>query len=230
MLSEILVTNEIIFLCSISGLIACLFAACMLGKSALIAFICTQSIFSNLFITKQIVLFGFFTTCSDVFAVGGLLGMNIVQEYYGKKAALKTIYINLMLLCLYLVMAQLHLLLVPSPYDSAHSAYATILTSLPRITITSLMVYAIVQWFDTQLYSILARLFNNTHLVVRNTISLVCSQIIDTILFSYIALYGSVHAMSDIIIISSCIKLITIFCMTPCLTFIRSYIRVPHNE
>ncbi|MBI3236884.1 MAG: hypothetical protein HYZ48_04205 [Chlamydiales bacterium] len=57
------------------------------GKAALTGWVCLQAVLANLFVLKQMVFFGFHITCSDLFAVGCTLGMNLLREYFGKAAA-----------------------------------------------------------------------------------------------------------------------------------------------
>ena len=46
-----------------------------------------QALIANLFVLKQIHLFGMEVTASDGYAIGSLLGLNVLQEFYGKKEA-----------------------------------------------------------------------------------------------------------------------------------------------
>ena len=58
---------------------------------------------------KQIDLFGFSVTCSDVFAIGGILSLNLLQEYFGKEAASRAVKVSLLALLFFAVMSQVHL-------------------------------------------------------------------------------------------------------------------------
>ncbi len=207
--------NEFIFLFHVVCVVGMLLIAAWMGKETLIAYICIQGILSNLFLSKQITLIGFNTVSSDVFAVAGLLGMNLLQEFYGKKATQKAITTSAFILCVYVVMSCFQLWYSPNSFDQAHSAFVLILGIMPRVTIASLSVYIIVQLFDTRLYQLLKLWSNGSYLMARNICSLVCSQLIDTILFSFLGLYGTVHSVTEIIVVSFVIKIITIFCMTP---------------
>ena len=64
--------NEIIFTFHVVVIAAGSLFALFLGKEALACFIGLLGILSNLFVTKQIVLFGLTVTSSDAFAVGGI--------------------------------------------------------------------------------------------------------------------------------------------------------------
>jgi len=77
--------NEFIFLLHIIIIAISSLVALRLGKEALVAYVCVLGILSNLFVTKQILLFGFNVIATDAFVVGAVLGLQLLQEYYGKK-------------------------------------------------------------------------------------------------------------------------------------------------
>lgn len=208
--------NEFIFLAQtlILGLFA-LFAL-RIGKSALVGFICLMCVLSNLFILKQVTLFGFAATSCDAYAIGAVLGLNLLQEYYGKAVAQKAIVTSFILLVCYSIMAYLQLLYLPNEYDTAQAAYQSILGIMPRIAAASLVVYLFVQYVDSLLYAKLHDMTQGNYLVARVWISLIITQLLDTILFSFLGLYGLVDNLVELICISYAIKLIAIALAGPC--------------
>src|SRR5438105_2686546 len=80
-----------------------------LGQSALTTWIAILSLIANLFVLKQISLFGFNATACDVFAIGGLLGLNLLQEKFGRQATQQAIYISFSALVFFAVMSYIHL-------------------------------------------------------------------------------------------------------------------------
>jgi len=82
--------NECIFLFHIIAILVFTLLSFRLGKMALGSWLCIQVLCANLFVMKQVVLFGFHVTCSDVFAIGSILSLNLLQEYFGPKEAKKT--------------------------------------------------------------------------------------------------------------------------------------------
>ena len=216
-----MITNELIFF--IHTIIISLSAlwALKLGKEALVALVCILCILANLFVTKQITLFGFSATCSDAFTIGATLGLNLLQEYFGKNIARKTIWINFSFLVFYAVISQIHLAYLPSFADSTHWHFVSVLQFMPRIVIASFTVYLIAQSVDYILYGFFKRACNDRFLVVRNYGSMLISQLVDTILFSFLGLYGIVSNIGEIIIISYIIKVIAIIIATPFVAFSR---------
>lgn len=214
--------NEIVFIFHTLTIAFFALGALRLGSQALVAFISLQCILANLFVVKQIGFCGFTVTCSDAFTIGAVLGLNLLQEYYGRDAAKKAIWTNFILLIFYGIMTQIHLYYYPSICDITHPAYNAILGCMPRIVIASFTAYLTVQYFDSWLYAQLKRFFTGNYLVARNYISLSCSQLLDTVLFSFLGLYGIVENIWHIIFISYLIKMVAIAIATPALAFTSS--------
>jgi queuosine precursor transporter len=175
-----------------------------------------QDVFANLFVVKQISLFGFSVTCSDVFAIGGILGLNLFQEQYGRQEANQVVKASFLGLVFFMLMSKIHLFYHPLPSDQTHDAFAIVLSQTSRITLASIGVYWIVQKLDVQLFAFLKTIF--TSLPIRVGISLILTQFLDTVLFSFLGLYGIVESMFDVIFLSFLIKCIIIFC---CMLFTK---------
>jgi uncharacterized integral membrane protein (TIGR00697 family) len=198
--------NEFLFLLHLAIVTLFIWPAIRLGKEALISWIVVQPILANLFVLKQISLFGFTVTCSDVYAVSCALGLNLLQEYFGKECAKKTVWLCFYALVFFVVMSLLHLLYLPSPYDVAQSSYARILGTTPRLAAASIISFLSVQWFDVRFFGYLKRQ-TRLSLYLRNSLSLTVSQAIDTLLFTFLGLWGHVDFLFDVFIISFIIKL-----------------------
>ena len=211
--------NELLFIfhtivISISALIAL-----YLGQAALVAFVCLQCVLANLFVVKQITLFGFSATCADAFTVGAVLGLNLLQEYFGRAITRTCIWINFFLLIFYAIVSQIHLAYVPNAYDTMQEYFIPILSVMPRIVIASFIVYFIAQWTDYALYGFLKRALGDRHLVLRNYVSIAFTQLLDTVLFSFLGLYGIIENIWQVIFISYVIKLVAIGIATPFVLF-----------
>ncbi len=223
--------NELLFLAHVAAVAGFTLFSLALGKEALTATICIFSILSNLFVTKQITLFGLDVISTDVFAVGGILGLNMLQEFFGREIIKKTIAINFVIMMLYLAMSQFQLWYQPNAFDTMHPHFDLILSPMLRIIIASVAVYVIVQIIDAYLYATLKQIFKNRYLTGRNVTSLLFSQLIDTILFSFAALYGSVESVLHIIMVSYCIKVVVIMCNAPFIAFAhRIFSRTHHHD
>lgn len=218
--------NELLFFGHVFLVVGFLFAALKRGSAALTALIALQAVFANLFVVKQMLFFGLEVTCSDVYAIGGLLALNVLQEFFGKEAAKKAIGISFLASVFFAVMAQVHLLYAPSSFDQTHGAFAQIFSSTPRIVFASMGVYWLVQQFDLRFFGWLQTKFSA--LPLRLGVSLMISQTLDTILFSFFGLYGLVSSLLGIILVSLLTKWLAIGCSVPFSTFLKK-IRAAHE-
>jgi uncharacterized integral membrane protein (TIGR00697 family) len=205
--------NEILFFTQFVAVLAALYSAVRTGRAGLVALIALSGVLANLFVVKEMVLFGLHVTCSDMFAVGGILGLNVLQELYGREAAREGIRTSLFLLIFFAVFSQIHLLFLPSGGDQTHEAFTQILSSTPRIVVASILSYYLVQRMDLVCFSVLKKWFSSFS--IRVFLSLLFSQAIDTILFSFLGLYGLVESIFDIILVSFAVKFALIACSSP---------------
>jgi len=216
-----LMLNELIFFISILVVSGATIIALRLGKEALVALLCLQTVLVNIFVTKHITLFGFTATATDALAVGATLTLNVLQEYYQKAAARHAIWISVFCSLFYLLINTLNLSYIPAPTDISAQAYQLLFAPVPRIIIASLVVYIVVQYLESFLYAFFNQLLSGKYFVFRNYASLTISQLLDTILFSFLGLYGinesfnDLGTLFDIIIISYIIKLLVIMLAVP---------------
>ena len=163
---------------------------CRLGQSALTTWITLLSILANLFVLKQIDVLGSNATASDVFVIGSLLGLNLLQEKYGSKATQQAIWISFCSMIFFVIMSKIHLLYIPSDYDHAQKAYEHILMPAPRLLLASLLTFFIVQQFDNHGYKFLRKYAPNLPILWASALTMCVSQFLDTVLFSIMGLYG----------------------------------------
>ena len=202
-----------------------------LGKSALTAWIAIVSLLANLFVLKQITLFGFNATASDAFAIGVLLGLNLLQEKYGFEAAKKAIWVSFSGSLFFVVMSQIHLLYIPSAHDQTQPMYSLLLEPAPRLMVASLFTFLLVQFFDTKLYRFARVKFPQQPVLLISAFVMCLSQAIDTIMFTLLGLSGLVNELLDIMLISYGIKVIAIATTVPWSILTRRFLphqAVPH--
>jgi uncharacterized integral membrane protein (TIGR00697 family) len=217
--------NEVLFFIHVFLVAAFILGSVRLGQNGLLALIVLQAVLANLFVVKQMNLFGFTVTCSDMFAVGGILGLNLLQEHFGKEAAVRAVKISFLSMIFFLLMAQIHLWYAPSLQDTTDGAFLVILSATPRIVIASVTVYFLVQQIDVMLFGWLKKVCSQTRLVFRVGLSLVLTQWIDTVLFSFLGLYGLVAHIWDVIVMSFMIKCLIILCSAPLVSLSKRWVR-----
>ena len=213
--------NEILFIFH-TILISCFaLGALVLGSEALIAFICLQTILANLFVIKPIMLCGWTATGADAFTIGAVFGFHLLQEFYGRNLTKKVIWLSFGMLFFYLIMSQIHLLYIPHSCDLTQQHFYALLSLMPRIAIASLVSYLISQQFDCWLYEKLRLAFKGNYLPARNYVCAATSQLLDTVLFSFLGLLGIINNIGEVMIISYGIKLTALALTTPFLLVVR---------
>lgn len=209
--------NEPIFILHASLTSFCALIALAIGKEALVGLITAYSILANLFVVKQITLFDWQATASDAFAIGAALGFNMLNEYYGRQTAMKTLYAAFFACICYALFSKIHLVYIPSSFDQCHAAFCSILKTTPRIITASLIAYGISQYLENHFYSLLKRVTHGSHFLLRNVITIPLCQLIDTLLFTYLGLYGTLSHIGAIAAVSYSIKLIALAIAVPSL-------------
>lgn len=207
--------NEALFFLHLLLVFAFGCIALRLGKMALGAWVAIQAVCANLFVVKQIFFFGFEVTCADVFAIGSVLGLNLLQEYFGKESAKQALWVTFFSMLFFAAMARVHLIYIPSSADTTQEAFRSVLSSTPRLFIASLGVFFITQQLDIRVFQLLKQKMTRVPFAWRCALSTTLSQLSDTVLFSLFGLWGLVASLTDIILVSFLIKLILISCMTP---------------
>jgi uncharacterized integral membrane protein (TIGR00697 family) len=124
-----------------------------------------------------------------------------------------------------LIIAKLIVAYDVAPCDDAQPHLAYILANTTRIVAASFASYLTTQFIDIYVYGILKRLTQEKYFVMRNYASLCLSQLLDTILFSYLGLYGIVENIGHIILVSYAIKVGAIVMMSPFLVVAKKCIR-----
>ncbi len=220
-----MISNELIFFIHIAIVIASVMGALRLGKEALITGIALQGVIANLFVLKQITLFGMLVTTADVYIIGSMLALNLLQEYFGQKIALKTVWISFFSLLLFGILSQFQLFYGPNAHDFAHGSYATLLSYQPRLLFASFTAYLVVQQIDVRLFGILRKRLITVPLAVRSGLSMIVCQAIDTLIFTYLGLFGVLASLVDIMVMSFTIKVVIILCTTPFTALSRKLVR-----
>lgn len=196
------------------------------GKQALIiAWLSLLAIAMNLFVLKQINLFGLHVTASDALAVGYLLGLNVMQEFFGKKSARQAIWISFFISASFVLLSKIHLAYLPNDFDFSQAHFSSLFAPMPRIIAASLFSFLIVQLIDLEFFGFLRNKTSGKYLALRTTLSLSLAQIMDTLLFSFLGLYGIVGNIVHILFLSLAVKGVVILLTIPFVSLSKKVIR-----
>lgn len=196
-----------------------LLAALRIGKSALIAVMALFAVLANLFVMKQMGFFFLTITCSDIYAIGTMLGLSLMQEFYGKEEAKKALYISFFAMGIFLMATQIHLHYQPSLYDNTQGAFQLILGSTPRIIIASFIAFYLSQHVDIFVFSYLRKKWGGKAFIFRLGGTSFVSQLVDTVIFSTLGLWKIVHSLGDVMVVGFLMKCLILLITAPFLSF-----------
>jgi queuosine precursor transporter len=197
--------NLAIFFFHLTVVLSLLVLAVRWGKTALILFFTLCFYLANFFVTMQIDLFGLTVTCSDAYTVGCFFSMGLMQHLYGKSYAKKSLYLAFSFLFAFLLLSQVQLFYKPSIHDQVFPLFRLLLQQSPRIIFASFFAFFVSQRCNLFLLALLKKI-QTFSLSGALTIATLFSQLIDTLLFSFIGLYHHAAHLSHIIWVSFAIK------------------------
>lgn len=161
-----------------------------LGKQGLYAVIITSIIVANLQVVKIIRLFGFVTTLGNIMYGGIFLVTDILSEKYGKQDAQKGVWLGFYALIAMTVLMQIALLFKPDVSDFAQPHFIAIFSLMPRVALGSVIAYLISQHHDIWAFHELKKKTKGKKLWLRNNLSTMLSQLIDSVIFCSVAFIG----------------------------------------
>ncbi len=222
-------SNELIFLLQNLVIATCGIIASRFGKAGLTSYIVMCWTVANFFVLKEVTLFGQDVITSDGFAIGVNSSLLLLTTYYGDKFARRAIGICAFLLIFFLVMTQIHMWYIPNVHDMFNPHYGALLSCLPRIIATSLFVSVT----STHVNLLLFRFFSYALSFLPSSLIQACalmvSQVFDTTLFAFLALYGTVSSITSIIIFSCCIKFVAIGLNVVIISFVTRHLSKPYD-
>ncbi len=206
------------------------------GRQGLLACIVLAILLSNLQGPKLTTILGFQTSLGVIFYSGIFFATDLLSEKYGRMQANRAVIIGFAVSVIAVLMLSIALEFQPTtdPETAAMSsdiqnAFATILNFTPRFVFGSLLAYLISQTFDVWFFHFIKKRTHGHHLWLRNNLSTMSSQIIDTLIYSLVVWWGVVELSTAIQlgIVKYGFKLAIAAFDTPFIYWARSW---PHRE
>jgi queuosine precursor transporter len=219
--------NELLwFLLLALDFAAIMFAFRFWGKLGLFAWIPISIILANIQVTKNVSIFGLEATLGNIVYATSFLVTDILSEIYGKKESSKAIKLGFFALLSMTVLMQVALLFQPSPSDIANPALQTIFGLMPRIAMGSMVAYLVSNTHDIWAYDFWkAKKPGRGYLWLRNNFSTFVSQLIDTLIFTFIAFWGvyPLSVLVQILISTFALKWVVAIFDTPFIYLARAW-------
>jgi uncharacterized integral membrane protein (TIGR00697 family) len=185
--AETNMNNELLFFVRLLVDFAFVLLAFRMGKEWLFASIIVNLIMISTFGGIIVNLFGFTTNVGNVFYAAVFLAIHLLAEHYGKKEALKTVWVGFWSIFIFIALSELTVNYGFVSPDSLAAAASFTFHTAPRIALASMVAYIITQYLNVYLYDYLHKRTGQAKLWLRDNLSNILGQLIDSVLFFTIA-------------------------------------------
>ncbi|MBN1868370.1 queuosine precursor transporter [Candidatus Sumerlaeota bacterium] len=229
-------TNEAVFFLHVLIVLSAVVFAARMGRIWLVSLMCAMLVLMNVFVMKQMRLFGMDVTGGNVLYAAVFLTTDILAEHHGKKAAYRAVRIGFFVSIFFVLMSQTILLYAPNAFDAeldgqptlgAHAAMNRLFSLSWRIVGASMVSYLIVQHLDVWLYGFWRRATKGRFLWLRNNASTWVSQFVDTIVFTVLAFAGTGFPIFNMIVFTYIVKIVVAAIDTPFLYLTKTRLLAP---
>lgn len=149
----------------------------------------TALVLGNILGSKVTSIFGI-TVSVGIFAYPlTFLITDIVAEVLGKKVSRWFLFSGMAALVFALVLTLIGIGMPPASFYEHNDAYRTVFSNSVRIIIASFIAFGFSQTHDIWAFHIVKKSTQGKFLWLRNNLSTIVSQLIDTVLFTFIAFY-----------------------------------------
>jgi hypothetical protein len=212
----------------------------LFGRAGLTAAIVLAILLANLQGPKLTEIFGMQTSLGVIFYSTIFFATDVLGEKHGRAAANQAVLIGFAVSVIIVLMLSISLLYLPATApdtaefsQNVHAAFATILDFTPRFVAGSLLAYLLSQTFDVWLFHRIRVWTQGRHLWLRNNLSTMLSQALDTAMYSLIVWWGVVELGTaiELGLAKYVFKLFIAACDTPFIYWARGW-EVPglHTE
>ena len=139
---------------------------------------------------------------------------DVISEVWGEELANEAVTCGFTTLIFITALAWLSVYWPAAPFWQNQEAFAGVIGNTPRIVAASLLAYIVSQKHDIWLFHLLKRRMNGRLLWLRNNLSTMASQLIDSTIFVTVAFYG-ILPIGEIIIGQWLVKMMIAALDTP---------------
>ena len=149
-------------------------------------------VLANLLAVKRVDVGGLTLTLGLLSFPFMFLITDVVNEVYGKKVAQDLVKNGFYVMLFALAVTQIAVRLPASQSFANQEAFALIFGAVPRITFASIGAYLVSQFHDVWAFQFWRNVTGGKHLWLRNNLSTIVSQAMDSVVFIGLAFYGVV--------------------------------------
>ncbi len=177
------------------------------------------------------------TSLGVILYSGIYFATDLLSEKYGKRQANLAVQLGFVTSIIIVVMISISMMFLPSSDPETavfalevHTAFNTLFSFTPRFVFGSLLAYYISQSFDVWLFHFIKLRTDGKHLWLRNNLSTMASQAIDTLIYALVVWWGIVDLQTALMLglAKYLIKVIIALIDTPFIYLGRSW-RVTEN-
>ncbi len=139
--------------------------------------------------TKIITLGGVRVSVGIFFMPVLFVATDIVGEVYGEKESRNFVRISIAMLVILVIMMNICIAIPPNATWPYQEQYRLIFSSSSRMTIASLVSFAVSQSLDVKLFAVIRKITGEGKLWIRNNVATIICQFLDTVIFDFIAFY-----------------------------------------
>ena len=204
----------------------------LFGKQGLYASIVISLLLANLQGPKLTQVFGLQTSMGVILYSSIYFSTDLLSERYGKREANRAVMIGFVVSIMIIVMTSISLMYLPSSNPktadfalSVHQATAVLFDFTPRFILGSLLAYLISQRFDVWIFHRIKEKTQGRHLWLRNNVSTMISQALDTVIYGTVVWWGVVDFVTamQLALAKYVLKIIIALLDTPFLYWARSW-------
>ncbi|MCD7947577.1 MAG: queuosine precursor transporter [Oscillospiraceae bacterium] len=224
--------NEVILILMLFATYALVLLSLVLfGAKGLLCWTVIATIAANIEVLILVDAFGMSMTLGNILFASTFLVTDILSELYGRKEANRAVNIGIFASLCFIFLTQSWFWYTPNSSDLMSESIYAVFSTTPRMMLVGIAVYAVVQRFDVWAYhawwKFTEKRFGDQRrfLFLRNNASTLVSQLLNTVLFTFGAFWGTYdgHTLLSICISSYVIFFFTSLLDTPFIYWARRF-------
>jgi uncharacterized integral membrane protein (TIGR00697 family) len=175
----------------------------------------TTLIVANIAAAKVVTFWGLVVPAAIVAYPLTFLMTDVIGEIWGKEEANRTVKLGFVCQLISLILIGLAIVLPVADFANNQAEFKSILGQSFRVAFASIVAYLVAQFNDVYIFHKLKNKHNGKHKWIRNNVSTMTSQLLDTAIFITIAFIGTVPNIFVMIISQYAVKLVYAILDTP---------------